>query len=63
MLHFLHLVIETAEQNLDGCAEYLQSTKTKGSKYEWFTYADASHGWDKKGESHLGYIFDPGRFQ
>lgn len=47
------------EQNLDGCAEYLQSTKTKGSKYEWFTYADASHGWDKKGESRLGYIFDP----
>jgi len=47
------------EQNLDGCVEYLQETKIKGSQYEWFTYPEASHGWDKKGESHLGYLYNP----
>ena len=46
------------EQNLDGCVEYLQDTKAKGSKYEWFTYPEASHGWDKKGETNSGYFYD-----
>ena len=46
------------EQNLDGCVEYLQDIKTKGAKYEWYTYPEASHGWDKKGESRNGYFYD-----
>jgi dienelactone hydrolase len=46
------------EQNLDGCVEYLQEIKTKGANYEWYTYSEASHGWDKQGESRNGYFYD-----
>lgn len=40
-----------------GCIEHLTERKANGSPFEWFVY-EASHGWDKHGQSHIGYYFD-----
>jgi len=42
------------------CFEDLQRYQNKGMPITFHVYENASHGWDKKGQSQVGYIYESG---
>lgn len=55
----LMLIAGDDRENPHGtCLQDLDAYRAKGMPIESFVYEKASHGWDKMGESQLGYIYN-----
>lgn len=55
----LMLIAGDDRENPHGtCLHDLDSYRGKGMPIEYFVYDNASHGWDKMGESQFGYIYN-----
>ena len=55
----LMLIAGDDRENPHGtCLQDLEAYRAKGMPIESFVYEKASHGWDKMGESQLGYIYN-----
>jgi dienelactone hydrolase len=55
----LMLIAGDDRENPHGsCFQDLDGYKTKGMPIEYYVYEKASHGWDKMGESQLGYFYN-----
>lgn len=47
-----------AEAPPSSCFPLLEELQKNSVPVEWHVYSDATHGWDKPGEGHLGYTYN-----